>query len=99
MWISIPAFASGTGKKREMLEHRYVMEQHLGRPLRPEETVHHKDGDRGHNPIENLELFASRHGPGQRVTDEVAYAIETLKLYPEFALAVGFALVDAPQHI
>lgn len=37
-----------------VLEHRYVMEQHVGRPLRPKEHVHHLDHDRTNNAIENL---------------------------------------------
>lgn len=52
-----------------ILEHRLVMEQHLGRYLRPEEVVHHKDGNPSNNVIENLELFESQsahisHGHG-----------------------------------
>lgn len=74
---------------REVFEHRYVMEQHIGRELLPHETVHHVNGDRGLNTIENLELFSSRHGPGQRVTDKVAFALEMLRLYPEFIIAAG----------
>ena len=40
-----------------ILEHRYVMSQYLGRPLRDDEIVHHKDGNRLNNDISNLELM------------------------------------------
>ena len=39
-----------------ILEHRYVMEQKLGRSLKSFEHVHHKDGDKTNNNIANLEL-------------------------------------------
>jgi hypothetical protein len=54
---------------RMMAVHRYVMEKRLGRRLLPGETVHHKDGDRKNYDDSNLELWASRHGKGQRVSD------------------------------
>jgi DNA invertase Pin-like site-specific DNA recombinase len=44
------------GKKMD--EHRYIMEQYLGRPLLRDEVVHHKDGDKTNNDIENLELMS-----------------------------------------
>jgi hypothetical protein len=53
----------------QIAEHRLVMEQMLGRKLTKQETVHHKNGDRLDNRPENLELWASRHGRGQRQTD------------------------------
>ena len=37
--------------------HRAVMAEHLGRPLRPEEVVHHIDGNPGNNKLSNLMLF------------------------------------------
>lgn len=71
--------------RREMLEHRYVMEQFLGRPLLPTETVHHKRAwDKTTNTMENLELRTGNHGPGGAVEDLVPWCVEMLKTYPMF---------------
>lgn len=55
-WIRVAERIDGRSKHGYMLEHRIVMEQHLGRQLLPNEIVHHKNGIRDDNRLENLEI-------------------------------------------
>lgn len=55
-----PADQHKPGQLKYILEHRYVMEQHIGRYLEPGEVVHHIDGNPRNNAIENLRLYASQ---------------------------------------
>lgn len=66
---------------RSVLDHVYVMEEHLGRRLREKENVHHRNGVRHDNRIENLELWSRSQPCGQRVTDKIEWAQQFLTQY------------------
>lgn len=46
--------------KRNVMEHRFVMEQHIGRKLEVNEVVHHIDGDIFNNDLSNLQLMTKQ---------------------------------------
>jgi hypothetical protein len=70
MYVLIPDHPNAT-KNGYVLEHRHVMEEHLGRYLSAKEEIHHKDEDKKNNNIDNLVLCADRaehakyHTPGR----------------------------------
>lgn len=73
---------TGFGRNGWELEHRYVMEQKLGRPLLKTEQVHHRNGIPDDNRPENLQLVhTAKHRQGQSVADILAYAYEMIALY------------------
>jgi hypothetical protein len=70
---------------QKVAEHRWVMEQQLGRPLEPDEEVHHKNRIRDDNDPSNLELWCVPQPRGGRAGDLVAFYVER---YPELAAEV-----------
>jgi HNH endonuclease len=65
----------------QIMEHVFVMSCYLNRPLHKHERIHHKNGIRDDNRIENLELWSHSHPPGQRVEDKIAWCKEFLDTY------------------
>ncbi len=66
---------------KPVMEHRYRMAVKLNRPLTDDEIVHHIDGNKKNNSIENLELWNKSHPYGQRVVDKLVWAKKFIEKY------------------
>lgn len=71
----VPDHPRVKGKSNKyVMEHILVMEEAIGRILDPNENVHHKNGIKTDNRIENLELWTRSHPSGCRVSDLLEWA-------------------------
>ena len=78
-----------TRTSAQRLEHRVVMERHLGRLLETHEHVHHLNGVRTDNRLANLELWSRWHPSGQRISDLVEHAKAVLAKYENLTTPQG----------
>lgn len=76
-----PGHPRARAKSPYVFEHILAMEETMGRHLHPDESVHHLNGVKDDNRVENLELWVRPQPTGIRASDALAWAREMIARY------------------
>ncbi len=71
------------GENRGKLQHRHIYEKHYGVTLKSHQSIHHINGNRADNRIENLELWDTSQPKGQRIEDKILFYHQLIQEYKD----------------
>jgi len=78
------------GVNRGKLEHRIIYEQYYNIKLKPHQNIHHINGIKTDNRIENLELWDTSQPSGQRIEDKIIFYKKLYEQYKDHPLYKDF---------